>query len=173
MNVLATLAEPAFAKRAPIRLNSGALGFVIFLWSALVVLAVPGVISSANPRGLALLLAFPAPSLLGALGGFRMWQREVRGKQLVVASLVASFVWSAAAGLVASADARTPSEFILVAALDVLLNLAVTLGAYYLVAASEFRERVRIRDVASVVGVVVGVPALVVFVVVSLLVAWI
>ncbi len=41
MNMLARLAEAAFAKDAPIRLNARALGFVIFAFSALYCLGIP------------------------------------------------------------------------------------------------------------------------------------
>jgi hypothetical protein len=151
MNLLARLAEPAFAKDAPIRLNAGPLGFLIFAFSALYCLGTLPDLLSVGGNGLAALgrtlLIAPLPQLLAAVGGLRMWEGDAKGKLLVVLSLAAGFVWSTMTSLVLVGE----SDFGLIGVLFFLpIDLAIAAFLYYLVATSEFRGGVRLRDVPRV-----------------------
>ncbi len=170
MNLLARLAEPAFAKRAPIRLNAKALGFVIFAWAGLASLDPLLELSWRPPHGpaaaLQILFALPLPPLLATIGGFRMWRQDAEGKRFVVASLAAGFIWSTATSLLLLGDAygSTFIDFIVGALVALAFNLAVAVLLYYLVVTSEFREKVRTRDVVSVAAFLLGCVGVVIFV---------
>ncbi len=170
MNLVARLAEPAFTKHAPIRLNAGALGFLIFAFAALTALDPLWELSWRMPAGpapaLQILLALPLPQLLAAIGGFRMWRQDARGKPLVVASLAAGFVWGTATSLLLLSDSFgfTSIDPVVGALVVLAFNLAIAAFLYYLVATSEFRGKARMRDVVSVAALLVGCVGLVMFV---------
>ncbi len=166
--MLARLAELAFAKDAPIRLNARALGFVIFAFSALYCLGIPFELVRIGGTGLdalgQILLVAPLPQLLAAVGGVRMWEGDPKGKRLVVLSLAAGFAWSTVTSLVRL------GEFGLAGVLFGLpIDLAIAALLYYLVATSEFRANARLRDVLSVAGLLVGCAFIVIAVTFGLL----
>lgn len=146
MNLLARLAEPTFAKNAPIRLNARALGFVILVFSALYCLGtLPHFLWIDLNRLTAvgeLLLVTPLPQLLALLGGVRMWDGDPKGKRLVVLSLAAGFVWSTAS-LVSLGEIGIGGVLFWLAS-----DVAIAAFLYLLVATSEFRGSARIRMTA-------------------------
>lgn len=145
MNLLARLAEPAFAKDVPIRLNARALGFVIFVFSALYCLGTLPEFFWIDLTGLTavgeILLTAPLPQLLALLGGVRMWDSDARGKRLVVLSLAAGFVWSTAWSLVSAGEIGLGGVLFWL-----MIDVAIAAVLYVLVATSEFRGSARIRD---------------------------